>query len=157
MSTKPGQATVPPSLELSIKLWFAAAALFGLRAILEIVVADDVNAETLKRFKIANPGVEASVTSNVIGVIFSLALVGAWVATVLAMRSGHNWARILLTVLGGVGVVIGVASLAVLGIYFTVGGLAVVSIFLLLLSALAILGAIIMQFRPDAKAFFVRS
>ncbi|MFD8495178.1 hypothetical protein [Amycolatopsis sp. NPDC059657] len=148
---------VPKSLELSIKLWFAAAGVFILRGILEIAVSQDVADETFRRFQVANPGTTATSTgASILGTIFTLILAAAWIGTVFAMRSGQNWARILLTVLGGIALLLGLVGLLALGIYFAVGGLAILSALLSVVSLVLIAGAILFQFKSDANAFFVR-
>lgn len=140
---------MPKSLDLSVKIWFVAAGLAVLNLILGIATNSAVNAELTAR------GLPSG-GSNAGGIIFNLLLIGLWVFFVLQMKGGQNWARITLTVIGGIVVVFSVIGLLALSIFFAIGFLGALSGLLSLVNIALLVGAIYFQFRPDANAFFVR-
>ncbi|WP_370946583.1 hypothetical protein AB5J62_03230 [Amycolatopsis sp. cg5] len=140
---------VPKSLDLSVKIWFVAAGLAVLNVILSIATNSAINSELVAR------GLPSG-GSNVGGIIFNLLLIGLWVFFVLQMKAGQNWARITLTVVGGIVLLFSLIGLLALGIFFAIGFFGALYGLLSLVNIALLVGAIYFQFRPDANAFFVR-
>jgi hypothetical protein len=151
-----GPVAVPKSLDLSVKLWIAAAAVSLIHSILTIV-----NTNALVDEYAARLGVDTTLASasapGIGSVIFQIVLIGVWVFFVFKMREGQNWARIVLTVIGGISLLLGVIALFALGVLFSIGGLGVLEVLFSLASLATVGGAIFYQFKADANQFFVRS
>lgn len=94
------------------------------------------------------PGAAGGVAGTVVGLLF----LGLLVSCALAMRAGRNWARVTLTIVGGVSVL-----LTVLGLLLSAGlGVAVdaVSTTASLLQAGLTVAAVLLAFRAPANAYF---
>jgi hypothetical protein len=141
---QPSQAhgVLPKSLDISVKLWIAAAAISLVHSILTIVNTNALDA------------VGGTVT-GIGSVIFQVILVAVWLFFVWQMRTGQNWARIVLTVLGAINLLIGVIALFALGVLFSIGGLGVLEFLFSLASLATIAAAIVYQFKADANPYFV--
>lgn len=141
-------AARPTSVTISFAIWAVVGLVFLLGAVITIAQDDqvfrDAARETLERTNSQPSAQEIDDLANLIrniGLIFNLVfaaliLVFAWI-----MRAGRNWARITLTVLGGISLI-----LILLGI----GSLNIVSIIQLVLTVVAIY----LMFRRDANEFF---
>ena len=115
----------PPSIRTSVNLVWAIVAMSVLSAVVTFIFIDDIIATTLQDQGTA--GVTESqlragaILSAIVGVVVFGAL---WVVLGIFLRRGANWARIVLSVLAGLGVVFGLfglvapqhASLLVIGI-----------------------------------------
>jgi hypothetical protein len=77
--------------------------------------------------------------------VFLVIVYGLWLMFVLFMRSGKNWARIVLAVLSGLWLVT-----TLFGIAAATG----VGIVLDLVQVALVVGAVYFMFRPAANAFF---
>ena len=87
-----------------------------------------------------------------VGVVIGLLFLAAIVFCALRMRQGENWARLTLTVLGGVS-----AVFTVLGVLLTAGlgiSLGAVSTIVSLVQAALIVAAILFAFQAPANAYF---
>ncbi|MBW0009328.1 MAG: hypothetical protein JO063_04270, partial [Pseudonocardiales bacterium] len=88
--------------------------------------------------------IESATTAGfIIGSVLGLLVVAAELVFVFLMRGGRNWARIVLAVLGGLGVLLGLIGLAI-------GGGSITGPLPLLL----LIGAIVTMFLPPANAWF---
>ncbi len=85
----------------------------------------------------------AIIVSTIIGIAFSL---GIAVLFVYFIGKGANWARIVYTVLTGIGVVV-----ALVGLF---GGQPIVLLLLGLASVVLGIATIVLLFRPESNAFF---
>lgn len=89
-----------------------------------------------------------------VGVFIGLIIFAAWIACVFLMRNGANWARIVLAVLGGIGVLLGLIGLLTIGALFSAGFLGVLQALLGLAQLGLTVAAIVFMFKPDANAYF---
>ncbi|MCU1681094.1 MAG: putative rane protein [Amycolatopsis sp.] len=150
-----GPIALPKSLDMSVKLWIAAAAVSLIHSILTIVNTNALVDEYAARLGVDTSAASANV-SGVGSVIFQIILIGVWLFFVFKMREGQNWARIVLTVIGGITVLLGVIALFALGVLFSIGGLGVIEVLFSLASLATVGGAIFFQFKADANPYFVR-
>jgi hypothetical protein len=109
--------TVPRSVDTARWLWVAAGLLSAVRSYLSLAdrqgLRDQVHAvdPTLTMQQ-----VEAAVNGEIIlGVLFSAAVVALYVLVANRMRAGKGWARVLLTVFGGIFVLFGALGLIGVG------------------------------------------
>jgi hypothetical protein len=151
----PGPVALPKSLDTAIKLWFVAAGLSLLHSILSIVNTNALIDQTAANLGVSLDAAKSSV-SGIGTVIFQLILMAVWLVIVWQMRAGQNWARIVLTVIGGIVVLFGVIGLLALGIFFAIGPLGVFEVLLQFASLAVIVAAIVFQFKPDVNSYFVR-
>ncbi len=110
--------------------------------------------ETAFRLWIANVvlgiiGAVMSFALSALGVVIALIFAALYLLFAFKMRQGRNWARITLTVLGGIGVLMGV-----LGLLFSTGALGVLGLLLSIVQLVLIVAAIYFMFRPAANAYF---
>ncbi|HWL97019.1 MAG TPA: hypothetical protein VNP20_06710 [Nocardioidaceae bacterium] len=101
----------PPSIRTSLNLVWAIVAMSVLSAVVTFIFFDDVLATAME----AQPAgadestVRASLT---VGPLIGVVVFGAlWIVLGIFLRKGANWARIVLTILAGVGVVSGLFNL----------------------------------------------
>jgi hypothetical protein len=118
-----GQAVRPRVVDVAVWCSFAAAAVSFLANVIGALTHSGgftgVTFYSTRSFTDAD-GVTHSVTrtggaSAVAGVVIGLIVAGLWVGLIFALRAGANWARVLLTVLGGLGclaVIVGLATAA---------------------------------------------
>jgi hypothetical protein len=153
-----GAPARPQAVETAYLLWLVAAGVsilaniigfFTAAALARKLVADTLGTTNL------GPEFEAmlnnSATPSYGGLIFSLLLSAVWVVVVMQMRKGQNWARIVLTVLGGLGLLFGIFGVWV---YFALGFLGLVQGLLALVSYAAIVGGIVFMFKPESNHYF---
>ena len=127
--------TPPAPVQRSFVLWIAA-----------VVVGLVGSAVSL----VGSPTVGAA--SGVAGLVVGLVFLALFVYCAIKLRQGLNWARLTLTIVGGVSVLF-----TVLGLLLSAGlGLAfgAVSTIANLLQAALIVAAIIYAFQPPANAYF---
>jgi hypothetical protein len=150
-----GPVALPKSLDLSVKLWIVAAALSLIGSILTIVNTNALVDEYAVRLGVDTTAATAS-APGIGSVIFQIILIGVWLFFVFKMREGQNWARIVLTVIGGISVLLGVIALFALGVLFAIGGLGVIEALFSLAGLVTVAAAIFFQFKADANPYFVR-
>ncbi|GGN17870.1 hypothetical protein GCM10011609_68560 [Lentzea pudingi] len=109
-----GPVTPPPKLiDVARWLWIASACVGMLRFLEQLLDREMLVTEVRRQ----NPSmgqdqIDASVNSGVLfGLLIALALVVAYTRLANAMARGRNWARIMLTVLGGASVAFGLFRL----------------------------------------------
>lgn len=138
----PLRGTRPKEVEISFGLWIAASVLYVLGL---LTAYSQVRTETFDRVLAQNPTLDQSMIERVATVAFVvwLLIVAAVVLCVFLMRGGRNWARIVLAVVGGIGVLLGLFGLAV-GAGSVAG----------LLQLLLLIGAVVTMFLPPANAWF---
>ncbi len=141
----------PKAIDTAYLLWLVAAGVSILSSIIGFFTAQAILEETLgdlgPEFRSA---IEAQGPSYG-GIIFSLAISAIWIAVVMQMRKGANWARILLTVLGVISVLFGILGVFVL---FSIGFLGIIQGLLSLVGYAAIVGGIIFMFKPESSQYF---
>lgn len=110
MSNHP--ATDPPSaVKTSVNIVWALVALAVLSTILSFVYLDELVA-TGAGTGLSDAQQDAARTGGIIGAVLGFLVFGAlWVALGIFLRKGANWARIVLTVLTVIGLLVGVFSL----------------------------------------------
>ncbi|WP_133251879.1 hypothetical protein [Actinomycetospora cinnamomea] len=129
----------PTPVERSFRLWIAAVVVGVLGSALSFATMP------------AAPGATAA-AGTIVGAIIGLLFLGAIVYCALRLRRGENWARIALTVLGGIS-----AVFTVLGVLLTAGlgvNLGLLSTTVSLLQAALIVAAILFSFQAPANAYF---
>lgn len=154
----PGAAVVPPPLPVvrAFQLWVATVVISVIGIGLSIldwgsqkdaVVSDILTAARDAGTELTRAQAE-SFASTVFGVTIAVSALVTALLLFLAfrMKAGRNWARIILTVVGGI-----VALFAIFGL--ASGGLAAVSS---LLQAGLIIAAIVFMFQGAASAYFAK-
>ncbi|MEV4317484.1 hypothetical protein [Actinocrispum sp. NPDC049592] len=88
-------------------------------------------------------------------VIFQIIIALGLVVLAVMMRNGAEWARIVLAVLDGLGVLFGLIALFGIGLVFTVtGGFGAVLLIFLLVQLAAQGATLFFLFQPDSNAYF---
>jgi hypothetical protein len=143
----------PKSVDNAFMLWMIGAGLSLLSLIVSFTIGGDAIKDAARDSLRQSQGREPSQqdvdnlanASLIIGVIIGLLFIGLFVLFAYKMRAGRNWARITLTVLGGLSIV-----LTLIG----VGGAGAIDLIVRLVQALLIVGAVYYMFRPDANNYF---
>ncbi len=159
----PGEMQRPPrpqSVDTAFLLWLVGAGVGILSSIFALITAQayaKAVAEQVLGRSIDSAVLDSAVASTSPaygGTIFSIILFAVWIAIVFQMRNGANWARIVLAVLGGLGVIGGVVSLFTFGVLFSIGFFGVIQALFSLVSLAVTVGALIFMFKPDANHYF---
>ncbi|MFD1146834.1 hypothetical protein [Saccharothrix hoggarensis] len=143
----------PKSVDTAYMLWLVAAGIGIISNLISFLTAEEIARETLEAAGLPATSVEPSYG----GTVFSLILTVVWILVVMQMRKGANWARILLTVLGGLAVIGNLLSLLLIGILFSIGFLGVLQALFVVVSLVAIIGAIVFMFKSDSNYYFKAS
>ena len=139
----------PRSVSTAFILWMVLAVILVASLILVLAASDDSLRDAAKQAldrqgKKTPSEQEINDTISLIrtfGIVFNLVFVALIVGFAFLMRGGKNWARISVTVVGGILVVLGLFG----------GGINVVFV---LIELLIIVAAVYFMFRPDTKPFF---
>lgn len=138
---QPIRTEPPPSINTSMNIIWAALALQVISTILSFAYLD----ELLEASNAAPADEETARTIAIVSVVIFLIFAGLWVLLGMLLRKGRNWARIVLTVLAALGLLLGVVGL--LGeqpIIFLILGLA----------QMALYGALLyFMWRPESSAY----
>jgi hypothetical protein len=109
---RPGGAP-PTSIRASIALVWAIVAASLLNALMSVVLMDDlVGAAVEAQPVLTEEGARAQVTSNAVSAVVFGAL---WVVVAVFLRRGAGWARIVLSIFAGLGVLLGLSALTFVG------------------------------------------
>lgn len=145
-------ATRPKAVDNAFMLWMVGAALSLISLIVAFTVgADEIDAAARESLEAQGGSfTEQDVenianASKIIGVVIGLAFIGLFVLFAYKMRAGRNWARITLSVLGGLSIV-----LTLIG----VGSAGPVDLVVRLVQALLIVGAVYFMYRPESNNYF---
>ena len=100
--------SAPSTIKNAVYLMYAGAALGVIGALLAFTLQDQMRAAVQE--SLAGSGAELSESmiqttiqiGLVVGVVFGLIGAGLWVMNAIFVRKGHNWARIVGSVLGGI-------------------------------------------------------
>lgn len=142
----------PKPVELSFKLWLANVVLGVIGSIIVFLVLDDVIEAAADE-----AGVSAAAAKDIArpvvmtGLVVGLLIIGLLAALAFQMRNGKNWARVTLTVLGAIGVILALVNI---GDEFAVEGIGPVSGTIGVLRMLLIVGAIGLMYGGEANAYF---
>jgi hypothetical protein len=101
----------PPSIRTSVNLVWAIVAMSVLSAVVTFIFFDDIISTTLdsQPASVDEGAVRASVT---VSALVAVVVFGAlWIVLGIFLGKGANWARIVLTILAGLGVVFGLFGL----------------------------------------------
>ena len=144
-------ASRPKTVDTAFLLWMIIAALGVVSLILQLTIGDEfTRAARISLEQQNEPFTEQDVetianAAKFFALAIGLLFVGLFLLFAYRMRAGKNWARITLTVLGGLSVV------------FTLIGLASsdpLTLIIRLADAVLIVAAIYYMFRPDANQYF---
>lgn len=145
---RPQAQTRPKEVVFSFWLWIGTFVL-GVVGILPVFTQfDQLRAEAIDQALAQDPTLDRSSIESiatgalVTGAVMVLLFVVAELVVVFLMRGGRNWARIVLAVLGGLGVLFWLAV--------TIGAGSAAG----LLQLLVLIGAIVTMFLPAANAWF---
>lgn len=140
----------PRSVRTSLILWLIIVA-FMLISVILVLAASDDSLRQVARDILDRQGKKAPSDQEVSDMIKTIRISGAAYNVVFAalilvfaflMRAGKNWARITVTVVGGLYIILGVLN--------------GVSLLFLLIELLVMLGAVFLMYRPETKPFFTR-
>jgi hypothetical protein len=147
----PSRGTRPKEVEISFWLWIVTLVLGVVGALITFMQINQIRADVINQTLARNPAADRSVIERAltigldVGVVVGLLFVIAEFIFVFLMRVGRNWARIVLAVLGGLGV---------LGLLIGLPGATGVRLIAGSLQLLLLIGAIVTMFRPAANAWF---
>jgi hypothetical protein len=145
---RPQAETRPKEVEISFWLWITTLALGLVATVPVLTQLDQLRAQAIDQALVQDPTLDRSTIESITtgaligGAVIGLLFVVAELVFVFLMRGGRNWARIVLAVLGGLGVLFGLIGLAAAS---SVSGL---------LQLLLLIGAIVTMFLPTANAWF---
>lgn len=109
-SSVPARGPRPSSVEISFSLWVTYLAIGAVNTVVGFVHRDRNRADAINAVIAQYPAMDRAMidsvaTAVVVGVVvLGLLFVGAGVSFALLMRAGRNWARVVLTVVGGLSV-----------------------------------------------------
>lgn len=138
----------PGAVENAFKLWMGIIAISVINAIVTFIAGADAFEDAMRQSGqglTADQIEQAASTAFAISVVITVALIVLYVLFTFKMRAGRNWARITLTVLGGI------------SLLFTVIGSTQASglnLVISLISAALVIGAIYFMFRPEANEYY---
>jgi hypothetical protein len=111
MSNHPASTEPPSAVTTSVNIVWALVALAVVSTILSFVYLDEL-VETGAGTGLSDAQQDAARAGGIIGAVIGFLIFGAlWVALGIFLRKGANWARIVLTVLTVIGLVVGVFGL----------------------------------------------
>lgn len=139
----------PKSADLAVKLLWAAIALFVLGFVINIAGGSSTSQLTGAGLT-EDQAAAAQGAVLVVGGLIVVILGGLFVVLTVFIGKGANWARIVTTVLTGIGVLFTLPSLFTLGSANT----SVVASLLSVLDIVLCVVAVVLCFRPDSNAWF---
>lgn len=145
----------PKSVDTAYLLWLIAAGIGILANLIGFFTAEALAKQTLESLNLDASGVEIEPSYG--SLIFSLAISLVWILVVMQMRKGANWARILLTVLGGLSILFGLIGLLAIGLLFAIGAMGAIQGLLGVAQLAVIIGAIVFMFKSDSNYYFKAS
>jgi quinol-cytochrome oxidoreductase complex cytochrome b subunit len=143
----------PKSVENAFLLWLIIIGLAVISIIITLTVGSDnfmdaardaLKGQNKTEQEIKDYANAAKVFTAVIAVVF----IALYLLFAYKMRAGRNWARITLTVLGGLNVV---------SILFSLRNAGGVGVVIALIQAIVILAAIYFMYRPEANQYYQAS
>ncbi|GAA2782961.1 hypothetical protein [Crossiella cryophila] len=173
-----GPVAKPQQVELAFWAWIAGAVFSVIGSILGFVGARQQIASIVENQRAANPDLPPELqqriqqTAESIGgatlvatLIFGIVMAGLFVMFTLFMRKGRNWARVVLTVLGGLGIVSMLISIAGIGFLASLpadgpiqaAGLTSIGTYLGFVPPVCAIVGIIFMFHRNANYYFKQS
>ncbi|SNR93998.1 hypothetical protein SAMN06265360_13812 [Haloechinothrix alba] len=147
----------PKSVDTAFMLWMVNVVVGILSSLLALASQDAIVEESADRLGVAVDQAETGAAGGTAGIIFGLVIAVIFAGLAFAMRGGANWARIVLTVLGGLGLLFGLIGLMVLPVYFAIGFLGSLIGLLEIASLVIIAAAIVFMFRAESNHYFKHS
>ncbi len=97
----------------------------------------------------------AGIAGGVIGLVISLVILAAVFFVVVQMRAGANWARITLTVLGGIAAIFNIIGIfGALALFAFSGIYGILSLVFSVAITALLVGAIVLMWRPANASYF---
>jgi hypothetical protein len=142
-------------VEISFKLWIAGIGVGLVGVVVGLLFMDALLDSALRKDGLTAEDVgQDALRGGFIGAqIFVLFLLALWGWFVSQMRKGKNWARITITVLVVLDVVLRLSGAVT---SFAGGGVGVMMGLLQVISWCLTIPAVVFMFRPDANEFFAR-
>lgn len=157
---KPQHPQPPRPVQLARQLWIVSAAVGLVRSLFQLADREALVAQIREiQPQLTQDQVDQAVNGSVVlTLLFVAALFGLYVLLANRMRSGRNWARVVLTVFGAATVLLGVFGLLglVSGAAATLGETVsplnvLVSIVVVALEATAV----VLMYRPESNRYFL--
>jgi len=158
----PAGDSPPADVRKAFVLWLVVTAFYVLGALVMLLFREDLSAlvaaqATGNRVGIPPADVQANARSTLIlGAVIILNTAAIAVLLAVRVRAGKNWARIALTVLGVIGLLLGVANLGSYLQALGAGGVGLIGGSLGLVHMGLQIFAIILLYRSAANAYFRR-
>jgi len=158
----PPPAARPNAVNIAFLLLLASTALSIIGTVIAVVVSPTDFSVPPATDEGLTPEQLAQVESitriiMIVGVVVALGFTAFLVVATFKMRLGRNWARILLTIVGGASVVLTIVATVSLPALRTVGSAGdVVVLATSWVQMAAIVAAIVLMFRPAANQYFRR-
>ncbi|MCK2236730.1 MULTISPECIES: hypothetical protein [unclassified Crossiella] len=173
-----GPVARPQQVELAFWIWIAGAVVSVIGSVLGFIGARQQIASIMESQRTVNadlpPELQQRIqqtaesiggTALIVGLVFGIIMAGLFVMFSVFMRNGRNWARVVLTVLGGIGIVGGLFSLAGAGFLASLpadgpipaAGMTSVGTYLGYLPPLCAIAGIVFMFHRNANYYFKQS
>ncbi|MBA0127457.1 DUF5336 domain-containing protein [Haloechinothrix sp. YIM 98757] len=144
----------PKSVDTAFMLWMASVVIGIVSSLLSLISQDAINEESAERLGATADQAEAGAAGGTLGIVIGLVIAVILAGLAFAMRNGANWARIVLTVLGGIGLLFGLLGLLTLPVYFAIGFVGALIGLLQIASLAVIAAAIVFMFRAESNHYF---
>ncbi len=137
-------AEPPPAIKTSVNIVWALVALVVLSVIITLLSLDDiVDAVGVDRTSAER---DAARTGVIVGAIVALVIFGGlWTILAIFLRKGASWARIVLTVLAALGLILGLLTLG--------GNLSAVLLVIRLVQMALYVALIVFMWRPESSQY----
>jgi hypothetical protein len=163
--TTPEKPTWPPPpklIDISRWLWIGSAALATVRFLVQLADRDFLTSEQRKsQPTFSQDEIDTAVNGGIMfGLLLSVGLVLIYAVLANRMARGRNWARIVLTVIGGAGIFFGVIRLLAVGSGFAAAFGVLVSPVDLVIGVVTMLldgTALVLMFLPSVAGHFRRA
>jgi hypothetical protein len=132
VSSTSDQGVRPRAVDHAFALWLVAAAASLLSSVLVVTIS----------------------LGSLVTTAFTVVITAVWVVMMFLMRGGSNVARIVLTVLGALDVLSTIADFGIVSGTFGAGLFSTLFALLNLVSAVAVVAAIVMMFKRESSAYF---
>lgn len=137
-------AEPPPAIKTSVNIVWAVVALVVLGTILTLLSLDDIVDSV--GTDLTSDERDAARTGAIVGAIVALVIFGGlWTVLAIFLRRGANWARIVLTVLAALGLVLGLLTLG--------GNLPAVLLVIRLVQMALYVALIVFMWRPESSQY----
>lgn len=140
----------PKSVDNAFNLWLVIIGLAVVGLIISLTLGSDDFTKSARDALAGQDKTEQEIkdyanAAKIFTAIIAIVFVGLYLLFAYKMRAGRNWARITLTVLGALNVV------SILFSFRQSGG---VSVVIGLLTAIVVLGAIFLMYRPESNQYY---